>query len=554
MVNTVGLPDLLYGLYCDTIPAHLPARTIARFLMLRIPILILCVFAVSACTTVGPDYKTPDAVVAEDWLEADDQRFSGADADFSQWWQAFNDPVLTDLVQQAYEKNNTLQIAGLRVFEARAMLGVAAGTLYPQIQTLNGSVSQVEISENADPVSTLPSGIRDSIDTSFSNYRLGFDAVWELDFWGRFSRTVESADANLAATLATYDDVLVTLTGEVARAYILLRTLEERLAVAESNAAIQARSLEISEVRNRNQLTTELDPQIARAFLRDTQSTIPRLRSSVRQTRNALCLLLGTTPGSLDKQLDAGKGIPDAPTAASLGVPAELLRRRPDIRRAESRAAAQSARIGITKAELYPAFSLVGNVGLASESGSDLFESDSFRGIGLVGFRWNIFNYGRIRNLVRAEDSRFQQTIVNYQNTVLKAAREVEDAASRFASSQEQIDFLKDGVDASQRAVELSLIQYREGTAEYTRVLDSQRFLLLQQDQLTRARGEVAESLVAIYKALGGGWEQRQLDELISDDTRDEMRERTNWGGLLEAGSVAPVPKEERGKWRRPDF
>lgn len=522
--------------------------------MMRLSILILCVCVLSACTTVGPDFETPEAEVAENWLESDDQRFSTADTDFSQWWQAFDDPVLTNLIQQAYGKNNTLEIAGLRVFEARAILGVAAGTLYPQVQSLNGSVSRVEISENADPVSNLPAGIRDSIDTSFGNYRLGFDAVWELDFWGRFSRTVESADANLAATLATYDDVLVTLTGEVARAYILLRTFEERLAVAESNVKIQERSLQISEVRNRNQLTTELDPQIARAFLRETQSTIPRLRSSVRQTRNALCLLLGTTPGSLDPQLDAGKGIPVAPTKTSLGVPAELLRRRPDIRRAESRAAAQSARIGVTKAELYPAFSLVGNVGLASETGSDLFESDSFRGLGLVGFRWNIFNYGRIRNLVRVEDSRFQQMIVNYQNTVLKAAREVEDAASRFVSSQEQIGFLKDGVDASQRAVDLSLIQYREGTADYTRVLDSQRFLLVQQDQLTRARGDVAESLVAIYKALGGGWEQRQLDELISDDTRDEMRERTNWGGLLNTESVEPVPEEERGGWRPPDF
>jgi NodT family efflux transporter outer membrane factor (OMF) lipoprotein len=334
----------------------------------------------------------------------------------------------------------------------------------------------------------------------------------------------------------------------------LLRTLEERLAVAESNVAIQQRSFEISETRNRNQLTTELDPQIARAFLRDTQSTIPQLKAAIRQVRNALCLLLGTTPGSLDTQLDAGSGIPVVPAEVALGMPAELLRRRPDIRRAELRAASQSARIGMTKAELYPAFSLIGSVGFASETGSDLFDSDSLRGVGLVGFRWNIFNYGRIRNLVRVEDARFQQLIVSYQNTVLKAAREVEDATTGFIATQEQAAFLMDGAQASQRAVDLSLIQYREGTADYTRVLDSQRFLLLQQDQLTRARGRAAEYLVAIYKALGGGWQQRNLDNLIPAETRETMIERTNWGDLMEAESVEPVPEDERGGWRAPDF
>lgn len=520
----------------------------------RVLVCLTTAVLASGCVTVGPDFQTPESDVAADWLESGDGRLSTGPGNYSDWWQSFNDPILTSLIQQASEQNKTLEIAGLRVFEARAILGVAAGTLYPQLQQVGASVGRVEISDNADPVSNLPDSVRQGIDTSFGNYRLGFDAVWELDFWGRFSRTVESADANLAATIATYDDVLVTLTGEVAGAYILLRTLEERLAVAESNVVIQQRSFEISETRNRNQLTTELDPQIARAFLRDTQSTIPQLKAAIRQVRNALCLLLGTTPGSLDTQLDAGSGIPVVPAEVALGMPAELLRRRPDIRRAELRAASQSARIGMTKAELYPAFSLIGSVGFASETGSDLFDSDSLRSVGLVGFRWNIFNYGRIRNLVRVEDSRFQQLIVSYQNTVLKAAREVEDATTSFIATQEQAAFLMDGAQASQRAVDLSLIQYREGTADYTRVLDSQRFLLLQQDQLTRARGKGAESMVAIYKALGGGWEQRTLDSLIPAKTRETMIERTNWGDLMEAESVEPVPEDERGGWRAPDF
>ena len=507
----------------------------------------------SGCATVGPDFETPESDVADDWLESDDQRFSSDPGDDALWWTTFNDPVLESLIQQAHEQNKTLQIAGARVFEARAILGIAAGNLYPQVQTLGGSVGRVEISKNADPISTLPDSIRQSVDTGFGNYRLGFDASWELDFWGRFSRTVESADANLAVTIATYDDVLVTLTGEVAGAYVLLRTLEESLAVAEANVAIQQRSLEISEVRNRNQLTTELDPQIARAFLRETQALIPSLKASIRKVRNALCLLLAKPPGALDAELGAGGVIPAAPTEVAVGIPAELLRRRPDIRRAEARAAAQSARIGIAKAELYPAFSLVGNIGYAAETGGNLFDSDSLRGFGIAGFSWNIFNYGRIRNLVRVEDARFQQLIENYQDTVLRAAREVEDATANFIAAQEEAVFLEDGAKASQRAVELSMAQYRDGTADYTRVLDSQRFLLQQQKGLTSARGKMAGSLVALYKALGGGWEQRSLDDLVSDETRQIMRERTNWGKLLEAESVEPVPADERGGWRAPD-
>jgi NodT family efflux transporter outer membrane factor (OMF) lipoprotein len=509
---------------------------------------------VGGCATVGPDFQTPESDVAENWLESDDERITAISGDYAEWWQTFNDPVLTSLIEQAHENNKTLEIAGLRVFEARAILGIAAGNRYPQVQQAGGSVGRVNLSKNAEPIANLPANVADSFDDSFGNYRLGFDVAWEADFWGKFGRAVESADANMAATIATYDDVLVTLTGEVAAAYMQLRTLEERLAVAESNVAIQQRSLEISEARNRNQLTTELDPQIARAFLRSTEATIPGLKIAIRQVRNALCLLLGKTPGALDAQLNAGNGIPVAPAEVLMGIPAELLRRRPDIRRAELRAASQSARIGIAKADMYPAFSLLGNIGLAANKGSDLFDSDSVSGFGLVGFRWNILNYGRIRSLVRVEDARFQQLIVNYENTVLKAAREVEDATTSFISTQEQVAILADGAKASKRALDLSLIQYREGTADYTRVLDSQRFLLLQQDHLTRSRGRVAESLVRLYKSLGGGWERRSLDSLISDETKEVMRERSNWGALLEAESVEPVPAEKRGGWRAPDL
>jgi NodT family efflux transporter outer membrane factor (OMF) lipoprotein len=518
------------------------------------PLIVLSALFLSGCITLGPDFETPESQVESQWLTAEDARVKADPAQTLEWWRSFGDPILESLIRQAHERNPTLQIAGLRVYEARAIVGGAVGLLYPQVQQAGFTAGALELSENAEPISNLPGSVRSGVDTKLENFRLGFDAAWELDFWGRYRRSLESADAHLAATIASYDDVLVTLTGEVAAAYVLLRTLEERLAVAESNVALQARSLEISEVRSRNQLTTELDPALARALLRGTQAQVPDLQAAIRKVKNALSVLLDKPPGMLDAELGTGGKIPTSPVEVALGLPSDLLRRRPDVRRAEFHAAAQSARIGIAKADFFPAVSLVGSIGWSSESTGDLLDSASRLGFGLVGVRWNILNYGRIISLKRSEDALFQQLIVNYQNTVLRAAREVEDATASFLAAHEQVAFLEDGANASERAVELSMIQYRDGVADYTRVLDSQRFLLLQQDALTQARGRVAGSLIAVYKALGGGWEQRDLDALISDENREAMRERTYWGDLLKPGGVEPEPEEDRGKWRLPDW
>lgn len=515
--------------------------------------LVAVALLASGCFKVGPNFGPMDSDVSDSWGEAEDDRVSTDPAQTAEWWKQFHDPVLESLIEQAYEQNPTLQIAGLRVYEARTTVGVTVSTLFPQIQQVSASAGGAELSENAEPISNLPGPVRRGVDTNIGNFRVGFDVAWELDFWGRFRRSVESADAALAASIASYDDVMVTLTGEVALAYVLLRTLEERLGVAESNAALQQRSLEISEVRNKNQLTTELDPQLARAFLRNTQAAIPELEAGVRRVKNGLSVLLGKSPRALDRELAQGHGIPETAELLTLGVPSELLRRRPDIRRAEYLAAAQSPRIGIAKADLFPAFTLLGSIGASSDD-FDLFDSASRFGFGLIGLRWNIFNYGRIRNLVRAEDARFQQLILNYQNTVLMAAREVEDATTSHLAARDQVVLLEDGAKASARAVELATVQYRDGIADYTRVLDSQRFLLLQQDQVALAKGKVAASLVSVYKALGGGWELRELDSLISPEVRDTMEERTHWGDLLEPGGVDPVEDDERGAVRLPDF
>ncbi len=522
--------------------------------LLRNGTLALLIGVMSAgCAMVGPDFETPEADTAETWLEQQDERVKSEPTEDQEWWKSFNDPALDELIQRAYAQNLSLQIAGLRVYEARAALGVSVGRLYPQFQQATAAASTLELSENADPISTLPDLVGQNTDTSFQNYRVGFDAAWELDFWGRFRRSVEASDAQLSASIADYDDVLVMLTGEVAATYILLRSFEERLKVAEENVAIQQRSLEIAEVRFRGGLTTELDKQLARALLRDTQRLLPLFRSGIRQSKNALSQLLGMPPSDLADVLGTSGTIPDTPQEVAVGIPADLLRRRPDIRRAELNAAAQSARIGVAKADMYPAFRLAGSVGYVADSTGDLLDNDSFSGLGLVGFNWKFLNYGRLRNVVRVEDARFEQAVVNYENTVLRAAREVEDGLTRYLTAQERVGFLADGVDASRRAVDLSLVQYRDGIADYNRVLDAQEFLVQQQDAMTAARGDVARNLVSVYKALGGGWQIRQGQPFIPEPMKDDMLERSNWGDLLGIEAVEPVPAAERGKWRGPD-
>ena len=507
----------------------------------------------TGCAMVGPDFETPEAEVAETWLATDRPEISGDPGDEGEWWKTFNDPTLDRLIETAYAQNLTLQLAGLRVYEARAILGYATGTLYPQVQGLNGSAANIELSENSEPISNLPPPIDSLADTRFDRYALSFDAAWELDFWGRFRRGVESADAHLAATIATYDDILVTLSGEVATAYIVMRTMEQRLAYARNNVAIQRRSLEIAEVRNRNELVSELDVQLARSLLEATESTIPLLETGIERTQLALGQLLGLQPGELSAIITGPGDIPEAPEAIAVGIPADLLRRRPDIRRHEMQAAAQSARIGIAKADFYPAIRLGGMIGWSADSSGDLFDSGSGMSLAGVGFNWKILNYGRLRNNVRVQDARFQQTLVAYEHSVLNAAREVEDGLARFSRAGERVDHLHASVLAARRAVELAQAQYRDGVISYTLVLDAQQFLSLNEDLLAAARGEEVRSLVATYKALGGGWQIREGNDYISEEHRNIMQQRTNWGELMEASSVVPVEAEDRGKWRLPD-
>ena len=501
--------------------------------------------ALNACA-VGPDFKQPKAAVSRNWQSGRDPRIWTQYAIDSRWWKSFNDAALDRLVDLAYQQNLPLQVAGLKIVEARAQLGIAIGEQFPQTQVVYGRAGAVGLSRNSANVA--------GFDHRFVHYDVGFDAAWELDLWGKYRRGVQAEAAVLLASVSDYYYAVISLTAEVARTYAMIRTFEVLIEQATQNARLQEEGLRIAESRFKNGATSELDVAQAATLFESTRASIPQLQISLQQARNALSTLLGQPSGAVDALLSGPKQIPKPPTKVSVSVPAEILRRRPDIKSAEFQAAAQCARIGIAKAELYPSFSLVGTIGLgASNSGGNarnLFSTDSlFYGIG-PQVSWPIFNYGRIKNRVRVQDARFQQALVNYHDTVLRAAQEVEDALVGFVSAQDAAVFEERSVRAAERSNQLALIQYREGAVDYQRVLDAQREMLERQDSLAQMRSSIAVNLIALYKALGGGWELRQGQPFVPERIQKEMEDRTDWGDLL-SEPRAPETQKNVPKARR---
>ncbi|HKE11794.1 MAG TPA: efflux transporter outer membrane subunit [Myxococcota bacterium] len=473
---------------------------------------------------VGPAYVRPPVALETAWLESSDPAVRVEPAQSARWWEVFSDPALAHLVETAYAENLTLRAAGLRVVEAQARRGVAIGTLFPQQQALVGSYVHTLQSENTF-LASPPRG--------FNTFLAGFDAAWELDLWGKFRRAVEAADWDLLANVASYDDVLVSLVSEVAATYLTIRTLEERLEVARDNVRVQEDSLGIARVRYEAGGTSELDVQQAATLLHDTEATIPDLERQRRQAIDSLCVLLGMPPQELTELLGGQGKLPVVPVSVVVAVPADLLRRRPDVRSAEFAAAAQSARIGVSTAQLLPAFQLTGTIGVSAQQAERWFEGNSFEAVGGPEFNWPVLNYGRLINDVRLQDATFQELATTYSNTVLLAQQEVEDALVGYLRGTERVQRLDEAVQAGNRAVDLSIIQYREGATDYTSVLNSQQAKLRVDDELVNERGIVALSVVALYKALGGGWELREGQDFVPAETRAQMQDRTYWGGLL---------------------
>lgn len=554
---------------------------------------------------VGPNYSKPSAPVASEWIDYKDARVKSEEKDLSEWWHVFEDKFLNSLMDTAYQQNITLREAGARILQARAARGVTVGNLFPQQQQAFGDLTRNKLSgEVANPPS----------DQFFKDIATGFNASWELDFWGRFRRAVEAADAELDAAIEDYDDVLVILLSDVATNYTQLRIFQERLRIAWLNVVSQYNAYHLTADKFILGAATERDVQQAKQILEQTRARIPDLETGIRLANNQICILLGMPPRELSelevgtyeaalmplKQLASNRvtaiekaidkftkdkvkpaedlpglldvekdpkvanllvplqpkpRMPVTPTEVVVGIPADLLRRRPDVRRAERQVAAQSARIGIARSDFYPHLFINGTIGVEAERFNDLFRSPSSL-IGSFGpsFRWDVLNYGRILNNVRFQDARFQELAYTYQNTVLVAGREAEDSIVGFLKAQETTDRFAASATAAKRTYDISYDQYRLGAIDFTPVVLFASTLAEQQDQEVVSRGNIALNLIAIYRSLGGGWEMRLSRDGVVEHGKGKHFAFEESPPLPEGAMQAeapPMPQRGRGVLRK---
>ncbi len=460
--------------------------------------------------SVGPDYHAPARTMPADWVEGQGAGIDSQPEDLAHWWSVFNDPLLNSLIDRAVKANLDLQIAATRVREARAALaGVEAGA-WPTVD-VSSSYSRNRASENAVGLSSQGAvgAPRPGADLEQSFYQTGCDAAWEIDVFGGTRRRIEAAVASLDAAIEDQRAVLVSLIGEVARNYIALRGLQRRLALAEANLQVQQETARLNKIRFDVGLASELEVAQAEGQALSTAAQIPVLESAAKQTRFSLDLLLGGDPGMLRDELSAEAPIPALPPAAHVGLPTELLRRRPDIRRSERQLAAATAQVGAATAALYPRFSLTGAFGLQSISASDWFTSGSrFWSIGPT-ISWPVFDAGRIRADLEIRNAQQAQALRIYEKSVLTGLADVESALVNYRNEQSRYRSLLGAVAANQRALDIANEQYLHGLIGFLNVLDGERTLFASQDNLALSEANMASNLVALYKALGGGWDAR---------------------------------------------
>lgn len=460
---------------------------------------------VVACAAVGPDHVPPERALPAAWTAAEEGAMTGATAELAAWWRHFEDPVLDELVARAARGSLDLREALARVREARALRGFAAGERLP---TVDGTAGWRRSGES----DNTPFGpfVPDHDITS-----LGFDAAWELDVWGRVRRSVEAADAELAATVEDARNVAVIVAAEVAREYVDLRSFQRRLALARTNVELQEQTLALVRGRFESGLVAEIDVAQARTNVESTRAFVPALEAGVQISANRIAVLLGEPPGALAELLAAEAPVPVPPLALAVGVPADLLRRRADVRAAERFLAAEVARVGVAEADRYPRLALLGNIGLAAEDVSDLFDSESgLFGIG-PSLRWTLFDGGRLKARVAAQEARTEQALVRWERTLLLALEESEDAMTRFVREQTRRASLLEASTHARLSVELARTQYTEGLSDFQAVLVSERSLAQLEDELATSEAAVATHVVALYKALGGGWDEGALGEAL---------------------------------------
>jgi NodT family efflux transporter outer membrane factor (OMF) lipoprotein len=480
---------------------------ILRKIAFRCNLLVALAMCCCGCTSlteyvhngfkVGPNYRTPDAAVANNWIDASDKRVRTDSDDLSKWWTVFNDPVLNDLICTAYHQNLTLKEAGYRVLQARAQLGIAIGELFPQMQTMNG-----------DFLAQASSGETGSAQKFSHRWDYGFTLAWEIDFWGKFRRSIESNRANLQASVADYDDTLVTLLSDMATAYVQYRTAEERIKYATENVKVQAKVLEITRQSAAVGNAAQVDVDQAESTLYQTMAGIPELEIALRIANNQMCILLAIPPEQLRDKLGAAP-IPTAPPDVAVGIPADLLRRRPDVRKAERLAAAQCAQIGVAVADFYPHLSIDGTIDFQASRFKNLLDGRALSGTVGPAFNWDILQYGRILNNVRLQDAGFLELVEAYKQAVLNANQETENGLVTFLKAQERHKWQKKSVDSGKAALDTVIQQQLAGKIDFTRVAQLLQNQVVLEDTLAQIQGEIATGLIMVYTGLGGGWEIR---------------------------------------------
>jgi NodT family efflux transporter outer membrane factor (OMF) lipoprotein len=517
--------------------------------------------AAAACITlvacaVGPAYQRPAITVDDKWTAAKPSPDAEPHVDTAKpppetWWRSFDDTTLDRLVDMAVQQNLPLQVAGLRIMQARAQLGVANAAIYPTVGVYGDAIG-FGLSKNLPYVTSIP-----DVKRNFIAFEAGFDASWEIDLFGKYRSGVESSQSSLAASQADYDAALVSLAAEVARTYAAVRTNEVLIAQAQQNEKLQEEGLKLAQARAQTGATSELDVAQATALLASTQASVPGYETTLAAARHALATLLGLPSSGVEGLLivpGTTAAVPLPPKSVPVGVPADMLRRRPDIQSAEHRAAAQAALIGVAKADLFPKLSLAGNVGLMTTTANNfdfnIGDALTYR----VGpeITWQLFDFGATESRVRVEDAAYQQLLVQYQDAVLHAAQEVEDAMANFQNAERAVAFEEAAVAAAQRSVDIALIQYREGSADYERVLLSQRQLLEEQRALTLFRADATTGVIALYKSLGGGWESLDKQHPIPMRTQNEMEKRTYWGDVLAQPKSDLQPEASENKAGQP--
>lgn len=481
------------------------ARTRSTARSTCLPVLAVLAAALPSCMTVGPDYEPPEVAAPDAWENAALEGFHTGDSVLHSWWTTLEDPVLDDLIRRSQERNRDLEAAHARIVQAAALRGVAAGERYPDIDA-GASAERVRFSN--DFLSQVSNGERTA-----NMYTVGVGGFWEADLWGRVSRSIEAADARLDRQVENYRDLMVILFAQVGIAYVEVRALQTRVALAEQNIERQASTVEITRNRVDAGLAPELDRHQAEFNLGNTESTLPALRAALARSTHRLAVLVGEQPAALNELLGEPQPVPAAAEGVAVALPAELLRQRPDVRAAERELARLTAEIGVATAAKYPTVGLNGVLGLGGTSG--LLDADN--GIFSIGASavWNLFDGGRVQGTIDFREAQAREALVNYEQTVLLALEEVESALVTYAEERERFAALDRSTAAAERSVELVHELYTTGLTDFQNVLDTERFLFEQQDRRAESEGLLTQYLIAVYRSLGGGWD---VEDARADD------------------------------------